>query len=48
MGTLVATIIMAMISVIAWYNVLHIGTAPGIMNATAQGAGQIISALQGK
>jgi hypothetical protein len=49
MGEIIATIILAMIGVIAAYNILNNGgAASGLIKTTGTGAGQVIAALQGR
>jgi hypothetical protein len=49
MGEIIATIILAMIGVIAAYNILtHGSAAEGIVSSTAGGSATVIKSLQGR
>lgn len=49
MGAQVAAIIMAILGVVAGYNILtHPSAATGIVNSTAGGGATVIRALEGK
>ena len=48
MGATIAKIVLAMLGVIAGYNLLNSGNSKGIIDSSAKGSVNVIAALEGK